>query len=123
MYHLMRTLLDARDARRADRLRRRYGERRWLISWERRGPRRWVARLSCPDDRFADFAASTGVEVGPLEPDERERLRAEIDARVARAWGLDAADLETIFADFTLDAVPEGYREQVRERFAELGGT
>jgi hypothetical protein len=81
---------------------------------------RAAARLSCPDDRFADFAEATGVEVGPLEPHERDRLRAEIDALVARAWGLDAADLETIFADFTLAAVPEEYRERVRRRFAEL---
>lgn len=79
-----------------------------------------AARLSCPDERFADFAAATGVEVGPLTPDERDALRAEIDARVARAWNLDAADLETIFADFTLDAVPEPYRQRVRDRFAEL---
>lgn len=79
-----------------------------------------AARLSCPDGRFADFAAATGVEVGPLTPDERDEFRAEIDARVAHAWGLDAADLETIFADFTLDAVPEPYRARVRTRFAEL---
>lgn len=79
-----------------------------------------AARLSCPDERFADFAAATGVEVGPLAPDERDRLRAEIDARVAHSWHLDAADLETIFADFTLDAVPEPYRQRVRDRFAEL---
>lgn len=78
------------------------------------------ARLSCPDDRFASFAAATGVAVGPLEPAERDRLRAEIDAQVACAWGLDAADLETIFADFTLDAVPEVYRGLVRERLAAL---
>lgn len=81
---------------------------------------RAAARLSCPDERFADFAAATGVEVGPLPAGERDALRAEIDARVARAWGLDAADLETVFADFTLDAVPEAYRERVRERFARL---
>ncbi|HEX5467672.1 MAG TPA: DNA methyltransferase, partial [Gaiellaceae bacterium] len=80
-----------------------------------------AARLSCPDERFADFAAATDIEVGPLEPDERDALRAEIDARVAHAWGLDATDLETIFADFTLDAVPEPYRQRVRDRFAELG--
>ena len=35
-----------------------------------------------------------GVEVGPLDPDERDALRAEIDARVARAWGLEADELE-----------------------------
>ena len=77
-----------------------------------RRARRGRRRLSCPDERFADFAAATGVEVGPLDDDERERLRAEIDARVARAWGLTADELEIVFADFTLDAVPEDYRER-----------
>jgi hypothetical protein len=79
-----------------------------------------AARLSCPDERFAEFAEATGVEVSTLSPDERNALRAEIDARVAHAWGLEAADLETIFADFTLDAVPDPYRQRVRDRFAEL---
>jgi hypothetical protein len=79
-----------------------------------------AARLSCPDERFAEFAAATGVEYGPLDPDERERLRAEIDARVAWAWGLTAEELEVVLSDFTLDAVPEAYRRRVRERLAEL---
>ena len=73
-----------------------------------------AARLSCPDERFADFAAATGVECGQLDDDERTALRAEIDARVARAWDLTADELELIFADFTVDAVPEDYREAVR---------
>ncbi len=47
---------------------------------------RAAARLSCPDERFAEFAAATGVEVGPLHDDERDRLRAEIDA-ASRAHG------------------------------------
>lgn len=80
-----------------------------------------AARLSCPDERFADFAAAAGVEVGPLAPAERDALRAEIDAHVARAWDLTAQELEVVFADFTLDAVPADYRELVRARFAELG--
>lgn len=79
-----------------------------------------AARLSCPDERFADFAAAAGVECGRLEDEERTRLRVEIDARVARAWGLTKEELETVFADFTLDAVPDDYREAVRARFAEL---
>jgi hypothetical protein len=78
---------------------------------------RAAARLSCPDERFTEFAAATGVEVGPLSQDARDELRAEIDALVAHAYRLDEADLETIFADFTLDAVPEAYRERVRDRF------
>lgn len=79
-----------------------------------------AARLSCPDERFADFADATGVKYGPIEPDEREGLRAEIDAQVARAWHLTSDDIEVIFTDFTLDAVPEIYRQRVRARFAEL---
>jgi hypothetical protein len=79
-----------------------------------------AARLSCPDERFSEFALATGVEVGPLTADERDALRAEIDARVAHAWRLDRVDLETIFADFTIDAVPDAYRQRVRDRFAEL---
>jgi hypothetical protein len=82
-----------------------------------------AARLSTPDERFADFAAATGVDVGPLDDAERDRLRAEVDARVAHAWGLNGKDLETIFADFTLDAVPEPYRQRVRDRLAELAST
>ncbi|MEJ7790976.1 MAG: hypothetical protein WKF65_03270 [Gaiellaceae bacterium] len=82
-----------------------------------------AARLSCPDDRFADFAAATAVDFGPLASDERDRLRAGIDARVAHAWRLDVIDLETIFADFTLDSVPETYRQRVRDRFAELAAS
>lgn len=78
------------------------------------------ARLSCPDERFEDFAGATGVECGPLDDDERTRLRVEIDARVARAWDLTAEELELVFTDFTTDAVPEDYREAVRKRFVEL---
>ena len=79
-----------------------------------------AARLSCLDDRFTDFAREAGVTCGPLDPDERTRLRAEIDAHVARAWNLTADELEVIFADFTEDAVPSHYRDVVRARFAEL---
>ncbi|MEJ7785765.1 MAG: hypothetical protein WKF96_13245, partial [Solirubrobacteraceae bacterium] len=81
---------------------------------------RAAARLSCPDERFADFAAATGVEIGPLDRDERDGLRAEIDARVARAWGLTQDELDVVLADFTLDAVPGAYRARVRARLAEL---
>jgi hypothetical protein len=77
-----------------------------------------AAWLSCPDDRFADFAAATEVEVERLDDDERTRLRADIDARVAQAWGLTSTELELVFDDFTEDAVPLTYREAVRQRFA-----
>ncbi|MGH8898700.1 MAG: Eco57I restriction-modification methylase domain-containing protein [Egibacteraceae bacterium] len=79
-----------------------------------------AARLSCVDERFADFAASVGVAVGPLDDEERERLRVEIDARVARAWALTSVDLEVMYADFTLNAVPARYRMRLIRRLTEL---
>ena len=81
---------------------------------------RSAARLSCVDDRFAEFAQSTGVETGPLDDEEYERLRVEIDARVARAWALTDADLGVLFADFSLNAVPAVYRQRFATRLAEL---
>ena len=79
-----------------------------------------AARLSCADGRFAELAEHVGVETGPLGDGERERLRVEIDARVARAWSLTAEDLDVLLADFTLAAVPAGYRRRLAARLAEL---
>ena len=80
-----------------------------------------AARLSAVDDRFADFAKATGVECGPLQEDERRRLRVEIDARVAQAWLLTEDDLAVMFDDFTTGAVPPPYRDALVDRLAELG--
>ncbi len=79
-----------------------------------------AAELSCVDERFADFAEGFNLTPGPLPEEERERLRIEIDARVARAWQLTDSDLDVRFADFTLDAVPPPYRQRLRTRLAEL---
>lgn len=79
-----------------------------------------AARLSAVDDRFADFAKAAGVECGPIDGGERSRLRAEIDARVARAWELDENDLDLMFSDFTESAVQPDYRKAVRGRLREL---
>lgn len=80
---------------------------------------RAAARLSCIDSRFADFAEATGVECGPLHEEERDDLRAEIDAVVAHAYGLSGPQLELALSDFTSDAVPEDYRQLVRRSFAD----
>ncbi len=71
---------------------------------------RAAARLSAVDDHFADFARETGVECGPLLDADRMELRLEIDARVARAWGLGPDDLGVIYEDFTHNALPPAYR-------------
>ena len=82
---------------------------------------RAAARLSAIDKRFATFAEAVGVEHGRLPSSERRRLMAEIDARVARAWKLTEADLETMFTDFSADAASPAYRALVIERRRELG--
>ena len=79
-----------------------------------------AARLSCVDERYAAFAAEAGVAWGPLAAGERDRLRAEIDALVARAYGLSADELSFLFADFTERAVPPAYRQLVLERYNAL---
>ncbi|HEY8767921.1 MAG TPA: hypothetical protein VIP09_11770 [Dehalococcoidia bacterium] len=79
-----------------------------------------AARLSCPDERFTDYSVAMGIEPCELSPEEREGLRIEIDAHVARAWQLSPDDMMLMFRDFTLDAVPDGYRERLLTRLREL---
>ena len=81
---------------------------------------RAAARLSAVDERYADFAAATGVECGPLSEQERQHLRVEIDARVARGWNLTSDDLKTMFDDFNDDAVPLAHREALINRLLEI---
>ena len=86
--------------------------------WERIGE--LAARLSCVDERFFEFAAGAGVECGPLTDAQRNDKRAEVDALVARAYGLTEDELRFIFTDFTENAVSPAYRRQVLEKFEGL---
>lgn len=72
-----------------------------------------AGRLSCTDERYAEFARRVGVDVGPLSDEERLEIEAEIDGLVAHAYGLTREDLDVIFADFVEAAVPASYRERV----------
>ncbi len=86
--------------------------------WQRIGE--LAVRLSCGDERFAEFASEAGVECGPLTETQRNDLRAEIDALVARAYGLTEDELRFIFTDFTENAVSPAYRQLVLEKFESL---
>ena len=88
------------------------------MDWQRVGE--LAARLSCIDERFADFAAEAGVECGPLGDGEGAAKRAEIDALVAQGYGLTAGELEFVFTDFTENAVSPAYRERVMAAFEAL---
>ena len=81
---------------------------------------RFAARLSCVDERFAEFASEAGVEFGPLTDTQRDDMRAEIDALVARAYGLTEDELRFIFTDFTENAVSSAYRRLVLNKLETL---
>ena len=71
------------------------------------------------------------MRMRPADPRQEERaLRAELDARVARLYGLSAAQLDLVLADFRQSADADGspvrpdeeYKALVRREFARLGG-
>jgi len=57
-------------------------------------------RLAATDDRFAEWASKIGVEHGPLPEDEKQDMIAELDAVVARLYGLAEPQLVHIFETF-----------------------
>ncbi len=78
--------------------------------------RRWrrvveiAGRLAAVDDRYSAWAESVGVPVGSVQSSEKEEdLIAELDAVVAHLYGLDSADVITIFETFHV-----GWRYQPR---------
>jgi hypothetical protein len=59
-----------------------------------------AGRLACPDDRFATWAESVGVESGPLAADEKDDMIHELDAVVALLYGLSERQLVHVFETF-----------------------
>ena len=58
-------------------------------------------RLAAVDERFADWAAEVGVEVGTAnEPDVKQDLIHELDACVAHLYDLDEDDLAVVYETF-----------------------
>ena len=59
-----------------------------------------AGRLAAPDDRFCEWAGRLGVDCGPLDAEEKENNIRELDAVVARLYGLDEAQLVHVFETF-----------------------
>jgi hypothetical protein len=72
-----------------------------------------AGRLAAPDDRFAAWAKAIGVEHGPLDPATKQAMIEELDAVVARLYGLVPDQLAHIF-----DTFHEWPREDDRQRWA-----
>ena len=83
-----------------------------------------AGRLACPDDRFAAWAETVGVECGPLAGDEKDDTIHELDAVVSHLYGLSEAQLVHIFETFhegwdfgdRLDGVLRHYRAWATRR-------
>ena len=77
-----------------------------------------AGRLASSDDRFSNWAETVGVACGPLAEDEKFDMIHELDAVVARLYGLDERQLIHIFKTFhkgwdfseRLDGVLRHYR-------------
>lgn len=59
-----------------------------------------AGRLAAPDDRFADWAQAVGVAHGPLDEATKQAMIEELDAVVARLYGLSPDQLAHIFDTF-----------------------
>jgi hypothetical protein len=59
-----------------------------------------AGRLAAPDERFAEWAEAVGVECGPIDAIQKQDMIDELDAVVARLYGLDADQLTHIFETF-----------------------
>jgi hypothetical protein len=88
------------------------------------------ARLICRSSEFDELANVLGVDCAPLSREEERELRAELDARVARLYGLNAEQVELILADFRQSESAESspvrpndeYKDLVRHHFKALAG-
>jgi hypothetical protein len=60
-----------------------------------------TGRLAAVDDRYAQWAAAVGAQVGSVSDEAtKQDLIAELDAVVALLYGLGKSDVEHIFATF-----------------------
>lgn len=80
-----------------------------------------AGRLAAVDDRYAEWAAEVGVEVGSVTDDEtRLDLVYELDACVAYLYGLNEDDLAVIYETFHVGADYSARHARVLEHFRNL---
>jgi hypothetical protein len=57
-------------------------------------------RLAAVDARFAEWAPNVGTDSGPIPSDTAEEMKAELEACVARLYGLDEQQIRDLYATF-----------------------
>ena len=77
-----------------------------------------AGQLAAVDDRYAEWVAEIGVEVGSVTDDEtKQDLIYELDACVALLYGLNEDDLAVIYETFHTGADYSAHHAQVLEYF------
>jgi hypothetical protein len=79
-----------------------------------------AGRLAAIDHRFADWGSAVGVPVGSVSEMEKPALIAELDALVARLYGLDRDDVIHVFETFHRGWDYRSRLEQVLKCFDEI---
>ena len=79
-----------------------------------------AARLNCYGDAFEEMRDRLGGIEPATAPDERERLRAGIDAAACHAYGLDRAETAFLLEDFHRVESPRLMTEAYFDRVLEL---
>ena len=83
-----------------------------------------AARLNCYGEKFAEMRKRLGGIDPATDPDERQRLQAELDAAAFHAYGLDCEETQFILDDFHRVQNPrlmtEDYFELVSEKYDAL---
>jgi len=85
---------------------------------------RRAARLNCYGERFEDMRNRLGGVKPVTDPDEREKVQAELDAASFHAYGLNQEQTEFILSDFYQVGNPrrmtDEYFDLVLEKYDEL---
>ncbi|MCY3861539.1 MAG: hypothetical protein OXG67_06185 [bacterium] len=80
-----------------------------------------AGRLAAVDERFEEWAAEVGVEVGSVSEEEvKQDLICELDACVAYLYGLDEDDLAVVYETFSETVDYSGRHAAVLDHFRSL---
>ncbi len=79
-----------------------------------------AGRLCAIDDRYAEWAKAVGVDYGPVPEDQAEDMKPELDACVARLYGLDEQQIRDLYATFHPTWDHEPWTEAVLEHYRNI---
>lgn len=79
-----------------------------------------AGRLAAVDERYEAWAEEIGVPIGSVDDDEALDLIAELDATVARLYGLGESDVRHVFETFHAGWEYSGRLERVMEHYRDL---